>query len=163
MTVAPVPILIAVVTGLSLALTAPPSEASKEPDPEMLAAAERVAKFIETGDASWLEQTFAVGDVTIVENFPPHLFGGPDAVAAWSKAMREHLNGVSGLRHTFGRPQDFSRTGDDVFFSLPTTWRGAAHGKAFVERGGWAFVLSRQEGKWRVRGYGWAVTQLRRS
>jgi len=134
--------------------------AGEQPDPEMLAAAERVANFIETGDASWLERTFAVGDVTILENMPPHLFVGPDAVATWSEAMREHVKGVTGLRHEFGRPQDFSRTGDDAFFSLPTTWRGVARGKAWVENGGWAFFLRRQDGVWRVRGYGWAVTRF---
>jgi hypothetical protein len=135
-------------------------EAGEQPDPAMLAAAERVANFIETGDTSFLERTFADGEVTILENIPPHLFVGPDAVATWSRAMREHLQGVTGLRHKFGRAQDFSRTGDDVFFTLPTTWRAVRHGKAFVEKGGWAFVLRRQGGAWRVRGYGWAVTQL---
>ena len=150
--------------GAASASTSTPASAPapvEQPDPAMLAAAERVANFIETGDASLLERTFAVGDVTIIENFPPHVFVGPDAVATWSRAMREHLQGNTGLRHEFGRPQDFSRTGDDVFFSLPTTWRGFDdHGKVrFVEHGGWAFVLRRQGGAWRVRGYGWAVTQ----
>ena len=136
--------------------------AGEQPDPAMLAAVERVAAFIETGGAASLERTFADGEVTIVENFPPHVFAGPDAVATWSGAMREHLQGATGLRHKFGRAQDFSRTGDDVFFSLPTSWRGFHQGKAFVEDGGWAFVLRRQGGGWRVRGYGWAVTRLSR-
>ena len=26
------------------------------------------------------------------------------------------------------------------------------------ESGGWAFVLARRNGSWRVKGYGWAVT-----
>jgi hypothetical protein len=152
-------IVLAVVTGLTLALAAPRTQAGEQPDPAMLAAAERVANFIETGDASLPGRSFADGDVTILENMPPHLFVGPNAVATWSKAMREHLQGVTGLRHMFGRAQDFRRTGDEVFFSLPTTWRGVDHGTAFVEHGGWAFLLRRQGGAWRVRSYGWAVTQ----
>ena len=124
----------------------------------MIAAARRVARFIETMDRRLPARTFAAGKVTIVENFPPYLFEGPRAVAAWAKGMRAHLAGVTSLRHSFGRAHDFGRSGDEVYFSLPTVWRGIVRGKPFTEKGGWAFVLMKQKGAWRVRGYGWAVT-----
>lgn len=110
--------------------------------------------------AAPLARAFAEGEVTIIENFPPYVFEGPGAVARWSDEMRAHLAGVSSLRHRFGRAHDFSRAGDEVYFSLPTTWRGLSHGKAFTEKGGWSFVLTRRDGEWRVRGYGWSVTGL---
>ena len=123
----------------------------------MIAAARRVARTIETLDRTLPARTFATRNVTIIENFAPYLFEGPGAVGAWSKAMRAHLAGITALRHSFGRAHDFSRTGDQVYFSLPTTWRGIVRGKPFTEKGGWAFVLTKQKGVWRVRGYGWAV------
>jgi hypothetical protein len=123
----------------------------------MIAAAGRVARYIETLDRTLPARIFADGNVTIVENFPPYLFDGPSAVGAWATEMRVHLAGITALRHSFGPARDFSRTGDDVYFSLPTTWRGIVHGKRFTEKGGWAFVLTKQKGVWRVRGYGWAV------
>ena len=79
---------------------------------------------------------------------------------AWSKEMRAHLAGVTALRHAFGPAYDFSRAGDQAYFSLPTAWRGVAGGKPFTEKGGWAFVLTRDGGEWRVRAYGWAVIAL---
>jgi hypothetical protein len=124
----------------------------------MIAAARRVARFIETLDRRLPARTFASGNVTIIENFAPYLFEGPGAVGAWSKGMRAHLACVTSLRHSFGQAHDFSRTGDQATFSLPTIWRGMVRGKPFTERGGWAFVLTKQKGVWRVRGYGWAVT-----
>jgi hypothetical protein len=123
----------------------------------MIAAARRVARYIETLDLTLPARTFASGNVTIVENFPPYLFEGPLAVGAWAKEMRAHLAGITKLRHSFGRAHDFSRSGDQVYFSLPTIWRGIIRGKPFTESGGWAFVLTKQKGVWRVRGYGWAV------
>ena len=123
----------------------------------MIAAAGRVARYIETLDRTLPARAFASGNVTIVENFPPYLFEGPGAVAAWAKEMRAHLAGITKLRHNFGRAHDFSRAGDQVYFSLPTSWRGIVRGKRFTEEGGWAFVLTKQKGVWRVRGYGWAV------
>ena len=128
-----------------------------QPSAKMIAVARRLARHIETADRRLLARTFASGNVTIVENFPPCLFEGPRAVGAWAKGMRAHLAGITALRHSFGPARDFSRTGDDVYFSLPTTWRGIVRGKRFTENGGWAFVLTKQKGSWRVRGYGWAV------
>jgi len=147
-----------VVIGLALCLGASPARAADQPDAAMLASAGRVAAFIETGGTAPLAGAFADHDVTIIENFPPYVFEGADAVARWSAQMRTHLSGVSSLRHRFGRAYDFSRTGDEAYFSLPTTWRGLDHGKTFTEHGGWAFVLTRQAGAWRVRSYGWSVT-----
>ena len=126
----------------------------------MLAAAEKIARFIETRDASHLKRAFAARDVTIIENFPPHVFAGPGAVRRWTAEMKKHLDALSDLRHTFGTPQDFSRTGDVVFFTLPTRWTGVTQGTSFSERGGWAFVLVRAGKDWRVRAYAWAVTTL---
>jgi hypothetical protein len=143
---------------LSLSLGAPPARAGDQPDAAMIAAAERVAAIIETSGVASPKGAFADHNVTIIENFAPYVFEGSDAVERWSEQMRAHLAGATALRHTFGRAQDFSRAGDEVYFSLPTTWRGLAHGKPFVEHGGWAFVLTRQGGLWRVRSYGWAVT-----
>ena len=135
-----------------------------QPDAGMIAAAERVAAIIECGVVASARSAFTDRDVTIIENFPPFVFEGAGAVERWSEGMRAHVAGDTALRHAFGPAQDFSRSGGEVFFSLPTTWRGrgVADGKPFVEHGGWAFVLIKQRGRWRVRDYGWAVTALSR-
>jgi hypothetical protein len=145
----------------SIALTSTiitPAAAADAPDPEMLAVAERVARFIESLDAAEIAGVFADRDVTIIENFAPYRFDGPGAVDAWASGMRAHRDATSDLHHVFGEPQDFSRTGDRVFFALPTTWTGTYRGKSFTETGGWAFMLTRQQDAWRVLSYAWAVT-----
>jgi hypothetical protein len=129
-----------------------------QPDAGMIAAAERVAAIIESGGVAPPETAFADHGVTIIENFAPFVFEGSGSVERWRERMRAHLTGVTALRHIFGPAQDFSHVGDDVYFSLPTQWRGLKNGKPFVEDGGWAFVLTMQGDVWRVRGYGWAVT-----
>jgi hypothetical protein len=130
------------------------------PDAAMMAGPEAIARFIETGGATPIAEVFAEGDVTIVENFAPHVFAGAGAVGRWEQAMRVHLEGTSGLRHSFGPPCDFSVDGELVFVSLPTSWEGVARGRRFHERGGWAFVLVRSGANWRVKSYAWAVTEL---
>lgn len=131
-----------------------------QPTSEMLALPEAVARFMATGNGEELRHIFVADGVAIVENFPPFLFQGANALGRWCDGFRAHAerNGLSELQHRFGEPQDFARDGDRVFFVLPTTWTGKAHGAPFTEHGGWAFVLDRIVGDWRIRSYAWAVT-----
>lgn len=131
-----------------------------QPDAEMLAPANAVARFIATGNEALLDVAFAPGPVTILENFAPFLFQGEDAVARWTGAMRDHVRGLTELTHAFGPAFDFSRAGEEAYFSLPTTWRGLSRGRRFIEAGGWSFLMARHSGDWGVRAYGWAVTGL---
>ena len=103
---------------------------------------------------------FSARRVTIVENFAPYVFEGTGVPQQWWREFRTHA--VSGkladLHAAFGPAQDYEQTGDRVFFTLPTRWTGITAGHRFVERGGWAFVLERESGAWRIRSYAWAVT-----
>jgi hypothetical protein len=134
--------------------------AGEGPDAEIMAPIERIVRFMETLDAHSLDGAFADREVVIIENFPPYVFEGGDAVARWTRGFAEHAKPIAGLRHTFGDPQDFRRDGETAFISLPTTWRGTIGGHAFIETGGWAFVLVKQGAGWRVRSYCWAVTGI---
>jgi len=127
------------------------------PDPGVIALAELLAQYMENGALGSPDGIFADDGVTIVENFPPYVFTGPDAVARWATQMRAHLAGVAGLRHTFEEVHDFSREGEGAYFALRTHWSGVNGGRPFAETGGWALVLTRRTGSWRVLGYGWAV------
>jgi hypothetical protein len=147
------------------AADAPPMSATEGPDAAMLDLAHRVARFIATLDDAEIASVFAERDVVIIENFAPYRFEGPDAVANWATGMRAHREATADLVHSFGAPQDFSRTGDRAFFALPTTWKGTYRGTPFTETGGWSFVLvattdASGTPTWRVSSYGWAVTGI---
>ncbi len=126
--------------------------------PPLVAAAGRVARFMETLDDVDLAGAFASTGVAIVENFSPFIFDGPGAVERWAAAFRLHIRGVHRLRHAFAEPFEAAVTGDRAYLSMPTTWTGVEQGRAFTESGGWAFALVREDGAWRVCGYGWAPT-----
>lgn len=129
---------------------------SEQLDPELLKPIEKVARFLETGDDSFLT-AFAKKDVVIIENFKPHIFEGADAVERWSKVIKSwHIKPIN-LVHTFGEVHDLNVGEDLAFVSLATHWTGLRGGNPFQEDGGWAFVLVKEEGEWKVRGYGWAV------
>lgn len=130
------------------------------PDAAMMAGPQALARFLETADESVLRDVFSAGDLVILENFPPHVFTGQDGLAHWRALMARHVGAISDLRHVFSPPQDFGRTGDTVYFSLPTRWTGVRDGKRFDEHGGWSFTQVLERGRWRIRAYGWSVTSF---
>jgi hypothetical protein len=132
---------------------------TEELDPGLLAPIEKVARFIETGDVTLLS-AFASQGVVIIENFAPHLFEGPDAVKRWSQKILSWHQPPSDLvlKHSFGTVQDLRVEENLAFLSLATHWVISEGEDSFEEDGGWAFVLVKENGEWRVRSYGWAVT-----
>ncbi len=105
---------------------------------------------------------FSARQVTITENFAPYVFDGSDVPSRWWREFRQHATAAKlrRLRAVFGGAQDYERTGDTAFFTLPTRWSGATESRRFVENGGWAFVLVRESHGWRIRSYAWAVTSF---
>lgn len=124
----------------------------------MMAPIKQIVQFMETLDTALLADTFATENVLLIDSFPPYVFQGPGAGSKWAEGFIKHSKNFTDLRHTFGKPQEFSRTGKTVFYSQPITWEGVSNNKAFLETGGLALVLVSHEGRWCVQNYGWAVT-----
>jgi hypothetical protein len=135
-------------------------EAAAGPDADMMAGPQALARFLETADQGVLDGVFSTGEVTILENFPPHVFTGQAGLDHWRGLMARHVRAITDLRHTFGPPQDFGRTDDLLYFALPTRWTGVRDGKPFDEHGGWSFVQVLEGGRWRIRSYGWSVVSF---
>lgn len=133
---------------------------SDVPSAAMMVPVVNVARFMETLQDELLEDVFVDAGLVIVENFAPHIFIGPTARRDWRQGFGVHARGLSELVHSFGSAQDFSRTADLAYFSLPTRWVGKADGREFTEEGGWAFVLGVESGIWHIKSYVWAVTSF---
>jgi hypothetical protein len=139
------------------------TQADEQPSADMMAPVTELATFMSRLPPSEHATVFAKHGLCIVENFVPFLFCGANAAARWEAGFRAHASDLAELAATFGPAHDFSRSGNRVYFSLPTTWTGLASGKHFEEHGAWAFVLQRnrggsQDARWRILGYGWGVT-----
>ena len=128
-----------------------------QPPQDMLAPAHAIARFIASGDDAALDGVFA-RDVTIIENFAPHIFR--DA-ATWRAEMLAHRRPLSDLAYRFAPALDFNEADGRAFFTLPVTWTGKLRGKPFRELGGKSLVLARETGAWRVAAYAWSVMEMR--
>ena len=131
--------------------------ASPGPEEAMFAPIERLARLMAGADENAAE-IFAADGVSIFDNREPFVFTGRDAAFRWTQTFFSGHQGYADLRHEFGPAQDFQHLGERAYFSLPTAWTWRRDGQAFHETGGWAFVLRREAGTWKIESHGWAVT-----
>lgn len=150
---------------LALTLLAGASRAEDQPSVEMMKPVRALVDFMSKVPVDQHPSMLAPHGLCIIENFAPFLFCGPDARVAWEKGYRAHTaeEAESGLVAEFAPAHDFGVDGNRAYFSLPTTWTGSTHGRAFEERGAWAFVLERHGSEWRILAYGWAVSAFTQS
>ena len=156
------PLAVLLLTSLLGAQTEPPQAKpnSAVPDAAMMSPVMALANYMAHVQGAVPPAVFADDGLIIVEDFAPYLFSGRQAAAQWNAGFRRHATPLRDLKFTFGPAHDFERTGDRVFFVLPTTWRGIYKDRRFEEHGAWSFVLKDKAGKWRILAYGWGATDL---
>ena len=153
--------LLVLLSGLLLSaqlLPSPPSDSRDGPNEAMMAPVTALARYMAHVDGAALPSVFAEDGLVIVENFPPYIFNGKDAAEHWAAGYRKHVERLRELKCDFAKAHDFDRSGDRVYFVLPTTWRGLQPGSQFEEHGAWAFVLTKSSGQWRIIAYGWGAS-----
>ena len=136
------------------------SKTADAPDKAMMEPVMALVRYMERVEGGVLPPVFADEGLVIVEDFSPYVFSGKDAAAQWDAGFRQHAIPLRDLKCTFGPVHDFERTGDRIFFVLPTTWRGQYRDRLFEEHGAWSFVLRNAAGQWRILAYGWGATDL---
>ena len=134
-------------------------DAIEGPDKAMMQHVIALVKYMEHVSGAVLPPVFAPHELMILEDFAPYVFRGNDAAALWDAGFRNHAARLSDLHCALGPPHDFGRSGNRVYFVLPTTWRGVyLESRRFEEHGAWSFVLQESSGKWRILAYGWGAT-----
>jgi hypothetical protein len=96
--------------------------------------------------------------LTIVDNTPPYLFQGPDAVKNWFKAYRDSqpqaaTSAKMSLR--FLEPQTVEIEGDHAYIAAPAEWTVALDGRSDISHGVVTATLNRASQGWRIAAWIW--------
>jgi hypothetical protein len=118
-----------------------------------------------TGDTKSAYAAFSVGDITIVDEFPPHLWVGHHAAQDWAADYdkHSHATGVSDGTVKYGLPTRTEIEGDVAYVIIPTTYFYKEHGQSMVEAGQMTFVLHAEQGDWKIRSWTWSGEKPHRS
>lgn len=115
-------------------------------------------KGFNTGDTKSAYAAYAPGDISIIDEFAPHLWMGPKAPQDWAADYDKHAQatGVSDGVVKFGKPFRTEVEGDIAYVIVPTVYTYKEHGKPIAEEGRMTFVLQGGAGKWKIRGWTWS-------
>ncbi len=155
--------LLALSMSLLLAQTPSPkaNESTDHPDAAMMAPVIALAGYMAHVQGAVLPPVFADDGLAIIEDFAPYIFSGKNAAAQWDAGFRHHAIPLKDLNFSFASAHAFERSGNRVYFVLPTTWHGLYKDRQFEEHGAWSFVLTNTSGRWLILAYGWGATDLK--
>jgi hypothetical protein len=124
-------------------------------------AAAPVRQFIDgfnSGNTQSAFAAYASGPITIVDEFAPHIWTGPNAARDWADAYDKHAQatGVTDGKVTYGKPTRIEEVADAAYVVMPTIYLYKENGKPLKEEGQITAVLNRESGVWKIRAWTWS-------
>ena len=109
------------------------------------------------GDTQSAFAAYATGPITIVDEFAPHIWSGPNAAHEWAAAYDKHAQttGVSDGKVTYSKPSRIVQDAETAYVTLPAVYLYKQRGKPLKEEGQFTAVLNRESGAWKIRGWTW--------
>jgi hypothetical protein len=109
------------------------------------------------GDVKAAYAALATGDITIVDEFAPHLWTGPQAAQQWVADYDTHAKatGVSDGIVQWSAPTRSEIEGDLAYVIVPTVYLYKEHGEPMAEEGQLITVLHAEAGGWKIRSWTW--------
>ena len=111
-----------------------------------------------TGDTKAAYAAFASGEITIIDEFPPHRWQGSHAPQEWAADYDKHARatGVSNGIVKYAGPTRSQIEGNVAYVIIPTTYLYKEHGQPTAEEGQMTFVLHLETGGWKIRSWTWS-------
>jgi ketosteroid isomerase-like protein len=96
---------------------------------------------------------------SIIDDFPPHEWQGPNACQDWWAALAasDRAAGDTWGHVTLGAPWHFSVTGNRAYVVLPATFVYKERGKPISQRDSvFTVALRKYDAGWRITGWAWS-------
>jgi hypothetical protein len=110
-----------------------------------------------TGDVKTAYAAYAPGTITIIDEFAPHRWVGPNAAHEWAADYDRHAaaTGVTDGSVKYDAPTRSVVDGDTAYVIIPALYSYKEHGKAMAEEGQMTFVLHAEAAGWKIKGWTW--------
>jgi ketosteroid isomerase-like protein len=110
-----------------------------------------------TGDVKSAYAAYAPGTITIIDEFAPHRWIGPNAAHQWAADYDKHAaaTGVADGVVKLGEPTRSVVDGDTAYVVVPGLYTYKEKGTPTAEEGQFAFVLRGGAGGWKISGWTW--------
>ncbi len=105
--------------------------------------------------------SFCTKDATILDDFPPHVWQGPNACAKWYESFRAFAakNTITEPVIALGKAQHVDITGDMAYVVIPTTLDFKKDGKPVHQTGIITLKMHKSATAWQFAAWAWADQQ----
>ena len=112
------------------------------------------------GDAAAARATHESGDVTIMDEVPPHIWQGAHAFDQWltSLAAYDKAHGRTGGNVALSAPRVVTVEGNRGYVVAPAVYTFAANGRPMREPATMTFAVHRGAAGWKIAGWSWNGT-----
>jgi hypothetical protein len=110
-----------------------------------------------TGDVKSAYAAYAPGTITIIDEFAPHRWIGPNAAHQWAADYDKHATatGVTDGVVKYDSPTRSVIDGDTAYVIIPALYTYKEKGQPKAEEGQFAFVLHAELAGWKIQGWTW--------
>jgi ketosteroid isomerase-like protein len=110
-----------------------------------------------TGDVKTAYAAYAPGTITIIDEFAPHRWVGPNAAHEWAADYDKHATatGVTDGLVKYDLPTRSVVDGDTAYVIIPALYTYKEHGQPMAEEGQMTFVLHAETAGWKIQGWTW--------
>jgi ketosteroid isomerase-like protein len=111
-----------------------------------------------SGDTKTAFAAYAMGDITIIDEFAPHVWIGPHAAQDWAADFDKNAkaSGITDAKVTYSAATRTEVEGDAAYVVMPTGYAYKLKGKPMQEKGQITVVLRKEVGGWKMRGWTWS-------
>lgn len=115
------------------------------------------------GDMKSAAAAFAPTGLTIIDDVSPHVWAGPNAFEAWSKALAatDQAEGNTDGAVTLGKPTRELVSADTGYVVLPAVYTYKEKGMAMREAAQMVYALQKATSGWQITGFSWVGTKPR--
>ena len=105
-----------------------------------------------------MAQAACTDGIFIIDDFPPHAWGGSGAVSKWLDDLRVfgQKNDSSDWFITLGKPRHVDVTDTNAYVVVPTNLSYKKKGQLVKETGLMTLVLHKNTSGWRIAAWSWA-------
>jgi hypothetical protein len=143
---------------LAALLIAPVTAAAPAADGDLTKPIRQFIDGFNTGDTKSAYAAYVQGDVSIIDEFAPHLWVGPKAPQLWAADYDKHAKAtkVTDGSVKYGPPTRSEVEGARAYVIIPTVYNYKEKGARIAEEGEMTFVLSKGKLGWKIKAWTWS-------
>ncbi len=147
------------VVGISVAAEA------ATPEDQLLEPIRLMVDSFNKGDLKTAATAVAPAGIVIIDDAPPHVWSGPDALESWSKALEaaDQAEGITDDFETYGKPTRVVVGADRGYVVLLAVYTFKRKGVAKREVAQIVYTLQKGANGWLVTGFSWVGTKPKHS